>query len=150
MNAAKPVGLRLIIAYKLTKSLLQVGAAALLFYGITHGLAAELTGFADGLRDHSVHVWSHAAAAALLGLTGQRHGLSLVAAALAVDAVLSSIEGWVLARGYRWGPYLVVATTASLLPFEIVALFRHPRIGRALLLLVNLAIVGYLLRRARR
>jgi uncharacterized membrane protein (DUF2068 family) len=37
-------------------------------------------------------------------------------------------------------------TTASLLPFEVIALIRHVNEGRVILFLVNLIIVLYLLR----
>jgi uncharacterized membrane protein (DUF2068 family) len=147
-RADRPPGLRLIIAYKVVKSVAQLGAAALLFYGVAHGLAAELTAFADRLREHAVHVWSNAVATALLGIGREPHRITVAAAALAGDAVLSSIEAWVLARGYRWAAFLVAGATASLLPFEIAALVHHLRLGRVLLLAVNAAIVTYLVRRA--
>ena len=53
-------------------------------------------------------------------------------------------------HGHWWGPWLVVVATASLLPFEVVSFVRHPHVGRALILVVNLAIVAYLTRTALR
>ena len=44
----------------------------------------------------------------------------------------------------------VAAATGALLPFEVVALARHPHAVRAVLLLVNAAIVLYLARVASR
>jgi uncharacterized membrane protein (DUF2068 family) len=141
----RPAGLRLIVAYKFTKAILQVAAAVLLFYGAAHGLSAKLADFAERLREHAVHAWSNVVAAALLRFVQARHSLAFTADALLLDAGLSSVEGWALSRGYTWGEWLVVGTTAFLIPFEIRALVHHLRFGRALLLVLNVAIVAYLI-----
>lgn len=141
----RPAGLRLIIAYKFIKAVLQVAAAILLFYGAAHGLGARLADFAERLREHAVHAWSNLFAAALLRFVHARHSLVFTADALLLDAGLSGVEGWALLRGYTWGEWLVVGTTSLLIPFEIRALLHHLRLGRALLLLLNLAIVAYLI-----
>jgi uncharacterized membrane protein (DUF2068 family) len=73
-----------------------------------------------------------------------------IGAAIAGDGVFSAFEGWALLRGFRWAPWVVVVATATLIPFEVVAIVRHRRIGRFVLLAVNLAIVAYLAWRARR
>jgi uncharacterized membrane protein (DUF2068 family) len=140
-----PTGLRLITTYKFTKAALQVAAAALLFYGAAHGLNARLADFAEKLREHAVHAWSNLVAAALLRFTHSKHSLTWTAYALLGDAGLSSVEGWALSRGYTWGEWLVVVTTAGLIPFEIRALMHHVRVGRVFLLVLNVAIVGYLI-----
>ena len=139
-----PTGLRLIVTYKFTKAVLQVAAAVLLFYGAAHGLNARLAEFAEKLREHAVHAWSNIFAAALLRFTHSKHSLSYTAYAALADAVLSSIEGWAISRGHTWGEWLVVVTTAGLIPFEIWALMHHVRAGRVILLVLNLAIVAYL------
>jgi uncharacterized membrane protein (DUF2068 family) len=140
-----PTGLRLIITYKITKAILQVLAAVLLFYGAAHGLGARLAEFAEKLREHAVHAWSNVFAAALLRFTHSRHGLIWTAYALLADAALSGVEGWAISRGHTWGEWLVVGTTACLIPFEIRALMHHVRVGRVVLLVLNVAIVGYLI-----
>ncbi|HVZ86292.1 MAG TPA: DUF2127 domain-containing protein [Polyangia bacterium] len=147
---ARPTGVGLIVTYKVTKALLQIIAAAILFYGAHHGLSADLAGFAEHLREHAVHAWSNLVAAALLRFTHERHGLIFTASALLGDAILSSIEAWALTRRFWWGEWLVVVTTSGLIPFEIHALFRHVRVGRVILLVLNLLIVTYLVRNVRR
>ena len=144
-----PTGLRLISTYKFIKAVLQVLAAVLLFYGAAHGLNARLAEFAERLQEHAVHAWSNVFAAALLRFTHSKHSLSFTAYALLADAVLSSVEGWAILRGHTWGEWLVVVTTAGLIPFEIRALFMHLRVGRVLLLILNVAIVTYLIRNIR-
>ena len=144
-----PTGLRLITIYKFTKAVLQVAAAVLLFYGAAHGLNARLAEFAEKLREHAVHAWSNLFAAALLRFTHSRHSLSWTAYALLGDAALSSVEGWALSRGYTWGEWLVVVTSAGLIPFEIRALMHHVHVGRVILLVLNVVIVIYLIRNIR-
>jgi uncharacterized membrane protein (DUF2068 family) len=141
----RPAGLRLIVTYKFTKAILQVAAAVLLFYGAAHGLSAKLADFAERLREHAVHAWSNLFAAALLRFVHSRHSLAFTADALLLDAGLSSVEGWALSRGYTWGEWLVVGTTAFLIPFEVRALLHRVRFGRVLLLVLNLVIVAYLI-----
>jgi uncharacterized membrane protein (DUF2068 family) len=74
----------------------------------------------------------------------------LVVAALACDGALSAVEGLALRTGKTWGVWLVLIATTALVPAEIWGLLRAPHVGRALLLLVNVAAAIYLLRRAMR
>jgi len=146
---ARPTGIRLIVAYKLAKAVAQIAIAVFLWYGARHGLAASLAELAERLREHAVHSWSDVIGRAVARLARTPRSLWWGAVALGADAVVSAFEGWTLVRGYRWGPWLVVTATASLLPFEAYHFVRHPRVGRLVLLLINAAIVVYLSRRAR-
>jgi uncharacterized membrane protein (DUF2068 family) len=65
----------------------------------------------------------------------------VVAVAVIVDGTVTLVEGWALHGRYRWSRWLVVATTSSLLPIEVVTLVRHPSAGRVMLVLVNALIV---------
>ena len=66
------------------------------------------------------------------------------------DVILSAVEGLALQAGRWWAPWLVVIATASLLPWEVVEIFRHPRWARFAVLAVNLAVLAYLLRTMQR
>jgi len=79
-----------------------------------------------------------------------RRQLRLTIAAVTIDGVLTLIEGLLLARGVWWSPWLVVGVAGALLPFELRALIHRVAFGRVLLLVVNLLIVTYLVRNARR
>ncbi|HEY5677083.1 MAG TPA: DUF2127 domain-containing protein, partial [Myxococcales bacterium] len=69
------------------------------------------------------------------------------AAALAwLDGASTLVEGLLLLSGSAWGEWIVVCGLGLLLPVELVALLRHPRAVRALVLLVNAAVVAYLVR----
>jgi uncharacterized membrane protein (DUF2068 family) len=73
--------------------------------------------------------------------------IGIAALALAVDGSFALFEGWALRKGFRWAPWLIVIASASFLPWEVYELYRHIRVGRALVLLVNVGIVLYLYRR---
>lgn len=139
-------GLVLIIAYKLVKGVLWLVLACVLLVSMRMGLGAKLEGIAGHLRQHS-QAWA-IELAELLTRASTPRGLVTIVVALIADGTLTLVEGWALIHGHWWGPWLVVVATGSLLPFEVVALARHPHVGRALILVVNLAIVAYLIRKA--
>jgi len=136
----------LIIAYKFAKGGLWLALALVFAVALHMGLGDRLRGLAEHLRHHA-NAWS-LQLAQLLTRAATRRGLLTVTVALVSDGIVSLIEGWALLRGRWWGPWLVVVATGSLLPFEIAALARHPHAVRFALFAVNVAIVGYLARRA--
>jgi uncharacterized membrane protein (DUF2068 family) len=141
-------GLTAIIAYKVTKGFLWLTLAPALAVAVHVGLGHRLVGLAEQVR-HGTHAWSLELARLLLRASTPR-GLWTIVVALVVDGVASLVEGWALLRGRWWGPWLVVATTGLLVPFEGIALVRHPHVSRLLLVTVNVAIVVYLARNALR
>ena len=141
-------GLVLIIGYKLVKGVLWLVLAATILVMMQMGLGDRLLGLAAQLRHHA-HAWS-LRLADLLVKASSRHSLWTIVVALIADGTVTLVEGWALIHGQWWGPWLVVVATSSLLPFEVVALARHPHVPRALILVVNLAIVAYLARTATR
>ncbi len=59
-------------------------------------------------------------------------------------------EGVGLALGKRWAEYLTIVSTASLLPLEVYELAKHASIGKGIALVINLAVVAYLVMELRR
>ena len=53
-------------------------------------------------------------------------------------------EGTGLALAKRWAEYLTIVTTASLMPVEMYEIYVHPTWPRVVVLLVNIAVVAYL------
>ena len=53
-------------------------------------------------------------------------------------------------REKRWAEYLTVVVTASLIPLEVWEIFRHPTWLKVLALVINVAILIYLIRLLRR
>jgi uncharacterized membrane protein (DUF2068 family) len=140
--------LSLIIAYKLVKGTLWLVFAAVIVLSMQLGLENRLLGFAEQLRHHS-QAWS-LELARLIVRVASRRGLWTVTMALVADAALTLVEGWALLRGHWWGPWLVVIASGSLLPFELFVLIESPHLSRAVLVIVNVAIVVYLARKALR
>lgn len=142
-------GVRAIIGYKTAKACVQLGLAALLCALWPFGLGEKVQELALAVRHHATHGWAIHLADLLAGSSSARK-LELSLLALSLDGVLTAIEAWALRREKWWGPWLVVVASGSLLPFEVYEFVRTPHWPRALLFVVNLTIVVYLWRRARR
>ena len=138
--------LRAIVLYKLVRGGLSVLAALLLAVLIARGGAASLQTLADALHEHFTTGVSGHVAAWLLRVLDVRHAW-LATTGLLLDGLLTSLEGLALQRGYRWGYWLVVLVAAAFVPFELWSWLHKPTIGRALILLANLAVAAYLARR---
>ena len=139
-----PWGVRFIIAYKWIKALATITLGAALL-GSSPARLAQLHELALMVRAHANAAWSVMLAEQLVHLTGG-HALRALALAGLFDGTLSFVEGWALQRRFAWSRWLVVVSTSSLVPFEIVTLVRHASAGRLALLVVNAAIVVYLIR----
>lgn len=146
-DAANDLGVRAIIVYKTVKGALQLAIAAVLFALVPLGLAPWIHHAAYRLREHASRAWGVWLAELLLR-NSTTSKVALAAAALALDGVLTSVEGWALRRGHTWGEWLVVVATSSLLPFELRALLKHRHWPHLVGFLLNLAIVIYLARQA--
>jgi uncharacterized membrane protein (DUF2068 family) len=142
-------GVRAIVLYKTVKAAIQLAAALVLGVLLPLGLAGKVHELSVALRHHFTHGWA-VGLAALLERGSSGHGLEFTILALGLDGTLTAVEAWALRSGRWWGPWLVVVATSSLLPFELYELARRPRPSRAVLLAMNLIIVGYLTYRARR
>lgn len=140
---------RAIVLYKLVRGSVSVIAALLLAAVIARGGAASLQTLAHALREHWTTGVSGHIAAWLLGVLDVRHAW-LATTGLLLDGVVTLVEGFALQRGYRWGYWLVVLVAAALVPFELWSWIDKPTVGRALLLLANLAMAAYLARRVTR
>jgi uncharacterized membrane protein (DUF2068 family) len=131
--------LRIIALYKLVKVLLLLALA----YGEVRlsdaSLVAKLAIWASerplGL-EHKVVTWL---LAWFSGLSDSRvHALRMVTLAY---AAVFSIEGVGLWMHKRWAEWMTVIITASLIPLELWELFHNPNVGKAAVLIANVAIV---------
>ncbi len=148
MKAPSPpeTALRLIILYKLIKASLGFALSAVIWGFLLAGSADRVIGIAADVRHHVTAAWAIKLADAMVSAANKRH-LEVLASALALDGAATLFEWYALRTGRPWGAWVVVLATASLLPFEGIAIVRHRHAGRIVLLLVNLAIVGYLVHR---
>jgi uncharacterized membrane protein (DUF2068 family) len=144
----RDLGVRLIVLYKVAKAVLEIAFAVGLVVLAATGEIETLRDLAHQLRENLASRWSLLLGHALAALT--KHRVHLLEIGLALDGVVSAIEGWALWRGYRWGAWLVVVATASPLPLEVVAIAHSHRPWRVLLAAVNIVVVVYLARQIAR
>jgi uncharacterized membrane protein (DUF2068 family) len=74
---------------------------------------------------------------------------TLLATGVILFASLELVEGTGLWLQRRWAEYLTVIATSIGIPFEVYEVLNHATPPRVLALMVNLAIVGYLIWRKR-
>jgi len=135
-------GLRLIAAFKLLKGLallaLGIGALKLLHKDVAAVVEHWINIFQ--VDPHSRYIQL---LLAKLSIVDDRRLKEL-----SVGTFLA--EGVGLALGKRWAEYLTIVTTASLLPLEVYELVKHFGIGKGVALVINLAVVAYLILELRR
>ncbi len=140
--------LRAVITYKWVKGVVQLLLGTALAITVALGLGDELAEWAHAFQNHSTRAYAIVLGRALERATSPR-GLHITLLALFLDGAVTCVEGWALQRRHRWGPWLVVGVTGSLLPFEVYELFHHFRWIRVVVLLVNAAVVAFLVVHAR-
>jgi uncharacterized membrane protein (DUF2068 family) len=140
-----PLGERLIVAYKFGKAALELAAAAAVPIVAARGLPHDVLQLSLALHEHLSARWSHLYDALLSA--GRSPHLRVVAAALALDGVVSLIEGWGVWRRRPWGPWVIVVATGGLIPLELVALLERPTAIKAAILALNVATVAYMVHR---
>jgi uncharacterized membrane protein (DUF2068 family) len=120
-------GVSAIIVYKLVKAVAEAVLGVIAIYLVVRGAEAGAATLAEFLLEHVTRNWALAAATIIVqgGTSGHVKFVALVAFG---DAVLSAVEG------------------LALLPWEAFELFIRPSWIRAVLLVINLAVVVYLLR----
>lgn len=144
-----PAALKLIIAYKFARAAASVVAALVLVGLSLAGVATRAQAFVRDLHEHAVVEVSLEVTSLALSALAPQH-LWVVLGAVLLDAVMIFAEGWALLRKWAWGAWLVVVASGVALPFEVVAIVRHLNLTRVALLVLNSAIVAYLLVRTLR
>ena len=138
--ATRPLGLRLIIGYKIVKAVLVLAVAAYLtassalaYREARHlvALLAEHGGFM-----HRLAIW--------LDVHVTQSALGTVRVLALLDGITTTVEAALLWSGKTWGEWLVIAGLATLLPFEAHSLWLHRHLGHVVVLIANTAIVIYL------
>ena len=150
-SAAIPRGLRLIAAFKLLKGLalfaVGVGAIKLLH----KDLAFEVERWADIFRVDPNNHYIHRVLERLSILDGRK--LKELSVGTFFYSALLLTEGTGLLLGKRWAEYFTVVATSSFVPLEVYELTKRLSLARLVVLLINIAVVAYLvieLRRSRK
>lgn len=140
-------GIALIAAFKLVKAVLLVavglGAIKLMQPGVASHAEHWLSRFASGAdRRFTLRI--------LARLSGVSHSrLQALGVGAFLYAALYTAEGIGLWRGARWAEYLTVIATGSFIPFEAYELLREFTPVRLVALVLNVAMVAYLIYRLR-
>jgi uncharacterized membrane protein (DUF2068 family) len=141
-------GLRLIAAFKLLKGLallaLGIGALNLLHKDVESIVVHWINVFQVDPHSHYLQLLL-----AKLSILDDRR-LKELSVGTFIYAAIFLTEGTGLALGKRWAEYLTIISTASLLPLEVYELAKHAGIGKVVALVINLAVVGYLVFELRR
>jgi uncharacterized membrane protein (DUF2068 family) len=136
----RPGGLKLIIAYKCLKAPLVLALALVLTLnprGALHAVDVVARDLSEGgALFGRVARWLEA------HVTQRAVGRGALLAWL--DGLTTTLEAFLLWRGHAWGEWLVVAGLGALVPFEVLSLEKHPSWMRLGALLVNVAVVAYL------
>ncbi len=134
------VGLVVIGIFKLVKSTLLLGLGIGLLLNRDRDLGHIASRWITELSiSHSVFDNLLAKLSSL-----QPRTLEHVAAGSFVYSALFLIEGVGLCRRKRWAEILTTGITASLLPIELYELFHRVTATRVIIIVVNIAILGYL------
>ncbi len=138
----------LIALFKLIKGilLLAVGIGALKL--LHRDVAQTVAHWVNILRVDPDNRLIHGLLARVLSVTPAQ--LRAASAGTFVYAGLLLTEGLGLLFRKRWAEYFTIITTAGLIPIEVYELSRRITTAKVAVLLINVAIVAYLVRRVRK
>ena len=140
--------LRLIAALKIFKSLLLIGLA-LATLKLVHGDVEEIV--ASWARHLHLRPEGRVVGAVLERVGGmQTRTLETAIAGMLVYAALLMAEGIGLLLRKRWAEYFTIILTGAFIPLETYEVMRHVTPIRLVVVVVNVAIVAYLVVRVRR
>jgi uncharacterized membrane protein (DUF2068 family) len=147
MNSSDTTVIRLIALFKLLKAItliaVGVGALKLLHRDMASTLDhwVAVSGLNPGNR------WVERAIEKASNLTPAKvRGLGIVSFVYAGLFLTEGIGLWLMKR---WAEWFTIIITSSLVPVEIYELYRHPTATKILVLIINIAVVLYLLYRIR-
>jgi uncharacterized membrane protein (DUF2068 family) len=141
-------GLLVIAAFKLLKAfallLVGIGALRLLHKDVAGLFEHWISVFQVDPHNHFIHKLLEK-----LSIMDDRRLKELSVGTFIYSGIFFT-EGLGLAFRKRWAEYFTIITTASFLPLEVYELYKHASVGKGFALLVNLAVVAYLVRELRR
>lgn len=141
-------GLQLIAAFKLLKGFALLAAGVGILKLLHKDIAAEIEHGINIFQVDSHNHFIHLLLEKVSKLDGRR--LKELSAGTFIYSAIFFVEGIGLALGKRWAEYFTIIVTSSLLPIEIYELGKHASLGKGFALLINLAVVAYLVRELRR
>jgi uncharacterized membrane protein (DUF2068 family) len=146
--ARRSRGLLLIAAFKLLKglALIAVGIGALKL--LHKDVASVVDGWVNAFRGDPHNHYIYWLLTKLAKVDDRR--LKELSIGTFIYAAIFLTEGAGLAFRKRWAEYFTIIVTGSFLPLEIYELARHVTVAKTVALLINIAVVAYLVRELRR
>lgn len=144
---SKPKGatsLRVIGLFKLAQSLLIASLALAALHLIRPTVAAQVREWVDDLPFDAQQDVARQAASWLLGLPPS--AAQVLVGGTLLYALLFAVEGIGLLMKKRWAEWLTVVATASFVPIEFYEQIHRPGYVKAVIIVVNLAVVYFLAR----
>jgi uncharacterized membrane protein (DUF2068 family) len=141
-------GLMLIAVFKLLKGFVLLAVAIGALHLLHRDVAAEADHWINAFQvdPHNRFIlWL----LAKLPMVDDRKLKELSVGTFIYSAVFLT-EGIGLALHKRWAEYFTIITTSSFLPLEVYEIIRHSTIAKGLALVINIAVVIYLVRELRR
>ena len=140
--------LLLIAVFKLIKSILLVAAGIGALRLLHRDVADVVERWIDVLRVDPDNRLVHSVLVKVL--TVNDRSLKEISAGTFAYAALFLTEGTGLLLRKRWAQYFTIIVTTSFLPVEVYEFARHASVAKLLVILLNVAIIGYLVVRLRR
>jgi uncharacterized membrane protein (DUF2068 family) len=139
--------IRLIAMFKLLKAALLIGVGMGALHLVHKDLAGVLEHWVRMLGLDPGNRYVERALQKSVNLTPDK--IKSLGVVSFIYAGLFLTEGVGLWLVKRWAEWFSVIITTSLVPVEVYEIYRHPSAIRYLVLIVNIAVVGYLLYRIR-
>jgi uncharacterized membrane protein (DUF2068 family) len=143
MTTPRPAvaGLRTVAAFEAAKGLIVVVAGLGLLSLLHHDVQRAAESVVRHLHLNPARHYPRVFIEAATRVTDSR--LWLLAAGAFAYAVVRAVEAYGLWRARAWAQWFAILSGALYLPVEIFALIQQATVLRAVVLLVNLATVGY-------
>ena len=139
--------LRFIATLKFLKAALLIATGIGIFKLLHQDLACRLEHWITMLGLNPGNQFVEAALTKAANLSP--HKVKLLGAGSFIYAGLFLTEGVGLWLARRWGEWVTVIITSSLVPVEVYEIFRHLNVIKILVLITNLGVVAYLVYRIR-
>jgi uncharacterized membrane protein (DUF2068 family) len=146
-SARGDMGLRLIALFKLLKALLLIGVGFGALRLIHADVSALATSWADRLNIDPQNRYLGAILSRLVAADPRT--FATIAAGSFVYAAVFITEGVGLWFRRRWAEYFTIIVTSSLIPLELYEVWKRFEVSRVAIIVVNVAIVAYLVRQLR-
>jgi uncharacterized membrane protein (DUF2068 family) len=135
--------LRLIAIFRFAKALLLIASGLVAVHLISAGTFGRATAWVQQMPFATQHAFVQRAISTVTRMPPKR--VEEFAIGFFLYAALFTVEGTGLWLGKVWAEWLTVVATTSFIPFEIYEVMHKPTPVRIAILVLNIAIVIYLL-----